>query len=161
MTQVLKFVYKSKPCDDVDLFFSKVNIGRQCIERVKLLKCLLKGKSCRKSANGQDIDYSEKYGPRASSAPLLGLFSIIFKHAYWYIQQISGERLQDHWSSGYLFIFFFFVFQKQFEIRQQVSFDDQQSPEELAKKSFTLKQLIRKLHITEPVEHVMCLIGKK
>ena len=24
----------------------------------------------------------------------------IFKHAYWYIQQISGERLQDHWSSG-------------------------------------------------------------
>ena len=44
----------------------------------------------------------KKNGPRASSAPLLGLFSIIFKHVYWYIQQISGERLQDldHWSSG-------------------------------------------------------------
>ena len=40
---------------------------------------------------------------RESSAPLLGLFSIICKHVYWYIyvQQISGERLQDHWSSGF------------------------------------------------------------
>ena len=44
----------------------------------------------------------EKNGPRASSAPLLGLFSIIFKHVYWYIQQISGEHLQDHWSSGFM-----------------------------------------------------------
>ena len=33
--------------------------------------------------------------------------------------------------------------------------------EEIARLSFTLKQLIRKLHVTEPVEHVMCLIGKK
>ena len=39
--------------------------------------------------------------PRASSAPALGLNTIIFKHVYWYMQQISGERLQDHWSSGY------------------------------------------------------------
>ena len=31
---------------------------------------------------------------------LLGLFSIICKHVYLYIQQISGERLHDHWSSG-------------------------------------------------------------
>ena len=38
-------------------------------------------------------------GPRASSAPALGLNTIIFKHVYWYMQQISGERLQDHWSS--------------------------------------------------------------
>ena len=35
------------------------------------------------------------------SAPLLGLLSIIFKHVYWYIKQISGERLHDHWSSGF------------------------------------------------------------
>ena len=41
-------------------------------------------------------------GLRALSAPLLELFSIIFKHVYWFIQQISGERLQDHWSSGYI-----------------------------------------------------------
>ena len=42
-------------------------------------------------------------GPRASSAPALELNTIIFIHVYWYIQQISGERLQDHWSSGYDF----------------------------------------------------------
>ena len=39
-------------------------------------------------------------GPRASSAPALELNTIIFKHVYWYMQLISGERLQDHWSSG-------------------------------------------------------------
>ena len=41
-------------------------------------------------------------GPRASSAPALELNTMInlFKHVYWYMQQISGERLQDHWSSG-------------------------------------------------------------
>ena len=78
----------------------------------KLLKCHLKGKASRKLANGQNIDYSEKKeenGPRASSAPALGLNTIIFKYyeyyinyimnVYWYMQQISGERLQDHWSS--------------------------------------------------------------
>ena len=55
-----------------------------------------------KSQHGQNIDYSEREnGPRASSAPALGLNTIIFKHVYWYMQQISGERLQDHWSSGY------------------------------------------------------------
>ena len=32
--------------------------------------------------------------------PATALISIIFKHVYLYIQQISGERLQDHWSSG-------------------------------------------------------------
>ena len=69
----------------------------------KMLKCHFKGKASRKLANGQNIDYSEKKkenGPRASSAPALGLNTIIFKHVYWYMQQISGERLQDHWSSG-------------------------------------------------------------
>ena len=46
------------------------------------------------------MDYSEnkeENGPRASSAPTLGLNTIIFKHVYWYMQQISGEGLQDHW----------------------------------------------------------------
>ena len=36
----------------------------------------------------------------AASAPALGLNTIIFKYVYWYMKQISGERLQDHWSSG-------------------------------------------------------------
>ena len=40
-------------------------------------------------------------GSRASSALALELNTIIFKHVYWYMQQISGERLQDHWSSGF------------------------------------------------------------
>ena len=71
--------------------------------RLKLLKCHLKGKTCRKLANGRDINYSEKKKcPRASSAPILGLVSKILKHVYWYIQQISGERLQDHWSSVFM-----------------------------------------------------------
>ena len=68
----------------------------------KLLKYHLKGKASRKLANGQNIDYSEnkeENGPRASSAPTLGLNTIIFKHVYWYMQQTSGERLQDHLSS--------------------------------------------------------------
>ena len=68
----------------------------------KLLKCHLKGKASRNLANGQNIDYSEKKRrkwPMASSAPALGLNTIIFKHVYWYMQQISGEHLQDHWSS--------------------------------------------------------------
>ena len=30
----------------------------------------------------------------------LGLNTIKFKHVYWFMKQISGERLQDHWSSG-------------------------------------------------------------
>ena len=79
-------------------------MGCLLFEWVDLLKCHLMGKTCRILANGQDIDYPEKKnGPRASSAPILELFSIIFKHVHWYIQQISGERLQDHWSSGFLY----------------------------------------------------------
>ena len=38
---------------------------------------------------------------------------------------------------------------------------DTESPEELEQLSFTLKQLIRKIHIFEPVDHVMCLVGKR
>ena len=46
------------------------------------------------------IILKKENGPRASSAPALGLNNIIFKYVYWYMKQISGERLQDHWSSG-------------------------------------------------------------
>ena len=47
------------------------------------------------------IILKKENGPRASSAPAVGLNTILFKHVYWYMQQISGERLQDHWSSGF------------------------------------------------------------
>ena len=46
------------------------------------------------------IILKKEIGPRASSAPALGLNTIIFKYVYWYMKQISGERLQDHCSSG-------------------------------------------------------------
>ena len=48
------------------------------------------------------IILKKESGPWASSAPALGLNITIFKHVYWYTQQISGERLQDHWSSGFI-----------------------------------------------------------
>ena len=64
-------------------------------------------------------------GPRASSAPALELNTITFKHVYWYMLLISGERLQDHWSSGFishsdiysiLLFFFHFPFRYLFHI---------------------------------------------
>ena len=86
-------------------FMARSTWVAHAFEWEKLLKCHLKGKTSRKLANGQNIDYSKKEnGPRASSAPTLGLNTIIFKHVYWYMQQISGERLQDHWSSGLCFL---------------------------------------------------------
>ena len=46
-----------------------------------------------------------------------------------------------------------------------IHFDTQESEESnesvLKQRSFTLKQLVRQLHISSPVENVMCLIGKK
>ena len=62
------------------------------------------------------IILKKENGPRASSAPALGLNTIVFKLVYWYMQQISGEHLQDHWSSG-LFFFFAqnFFFQNKFK----------------------------------------------
>ena len=50
------------------------------------------------------IILKKENGPRASSAPALGLNTIIFKYVYWYMKQISGERLQDHWSSGFFML---------------------------------------------------------
>ena len=59
------------------------------------------------------IILKKENGPRASSAPALRLNTILFKHVYWYMQQISGERLQDHWSSGIyhlLFLYHLFIY---------------------------------------------------
>ena len=47
------------------------------------------------------IILKKENGPRALSVPALGLNTTCdIQHVYWYMQQISGERLQDHWSSG-------------------------------------------------------------
>ena len=59
------------------------------------------------------IILKKENGPRASFAPALGL--MIFKYVYWYMKQISGERLQDHWSSGLE------VFQKSEILKKAVS----------------------------------------
>ena len=76
-------------------------MGCQCIGMGITVKMSFEGKNQQEIGKWTNIDYSEKEnGPRASSAPALGLNTIIFKHVYWYIQQISGERLQDHLSSG-------------------------------------------------------------
>ena len=50
------------------------------------------------------IILKKENGPSASSTRALGLNTILFKHVYWYMQQISGERLQDYWSSGLIHI---------------------------------------------------------
>ena len=47
----------------------------------KLLKCHLKGKASRKLANGQNIEDSEKSGPRASSAPALEFQTCLLVYA--------------------------------------------------------------------------------
>ena len=51
---------------------------------------------------------SEKNDPRgSSSAPHFGYIQVYghnlikVQQNYWYISQISGERLLEHWSSGY------------------------------------------------------------
>ena len=47
------------------------------------------------------IILKKENGTRASSAPALGLNTIIFKYVYWCMKQILGERLQDRWSSDF------------------------------------------------------------
>ena len=72
----------------------------------KTVKLTLKGKTFRKWASGQIIyEFEKEINPSGYSDPVLGLYIYMFmtfvvKQAYWCISQISGERLQDHWSSG-------------------------------------------------------------
>ena len=77
-------------------------------------KMFFEGKISRKLANGQNIDYSEKKKmAQGLHGPALGLNTIIFKYVYWYMKQISGERLQDHWSSGLVLCFCHLVYWNQ------------------------------------------------
>ena len=47
------------------------------------------------------------------------------------------------------------------ESSEVVGASDTEAEDEVERLSFTLKQLIRKIHISEPVEPVMCLLGKR
>ena len=67
-------------------------------------KCHLKGKTCIKLANGLNLyDLKKKLTPEVALTQTWGYIhnTILVKQVYWYISQVSGERLQDHWSSGW------------------------------------------------------------
>ena len=71
----------------------------------KLLKCHLKGKASKKLANGQNIDYSEKRKrPMGFICPCTGVKYHNIQTCLLVYAADSGERLQDHWSSGYVFL---------------------------------------------------------
>ena len=80
-------------------------MGCLCICIGKTVKMSFEGKSQQEIGKWTEYCLKKENGPRASSAPALELNTIIFKDVYWYMQQISGERLQDHWSSGFHNIF--------------------------------------------------------
>ena len=70
----------------------------------KLLKCHLKGKASRKLANAQNIDYSEKRKrPKGFICPCTGVKYHNIQTCLLVYAADSGERLQDHWSSGSYF----------------------------------------------------------
>ena len=86
----------------------------------KLLKCHLKVKASKKLANGQNIDYSEKRKwPKGFICPCIGVKYHNIQTCLLVYAADSGERLQDHWSSGFFFcskhwvgrsVSFFFLF---------------------------------------------------
>ena len=70
----------------------------------KLLKCHLKGKASKKLANGQNVDYSEKRKrPKGFICPCTGVKYHNIQICLLVYAADSGERLQDHWSSGSYF----------------------------------------------------------
>ena len=69
----------------------------------KLLKCHLKGKASKKLGIGQNIDYSEKRKrPKGFICPCTGVKYHNIQTCLLVYAADSGERLQDHWSSGFL-----------------------------------------------------------
>ena len=69
----------------------------------KLLKCHMKGKASKKLANGQNIDYSEKRKrPKGFICPRTGVKYHNIQTCLLVYAADSGERLQDHWSSGFV-----------------------------------------------------------
>ena len=65
-------------------FMARSTWVAHAFEWEKLLKCHLKGKTSKKLANGQNIDYSEKRKrPKGFICPCTG----VKYHVYWYMQQ--------------------------------------------------------------------------
>ena len=84
-------------------FMARSTWVAHAFEWEKLLKCHLKGKASKKLANGQNIDYSEKRKrPKGFICPCTGVKYYNIQTCFLVYAADSGERLQDHWSSGSL-----------------------------------------------------------
>ena len=82
-------------------FMARSTWVAHAFEWEKLLKCHLKGKASKKLANGQNIDYSEKRKwPKGFICPCTGVKYHDIQTCLLVYAADSGERLQDHWSSG-------------------------------------------------------------
>ena len=85
-------------------FMARSTWVAHAFEWEKLLKCHLKGKASKKLANGQNIDYSEKRKqPKGFICPCTGVKYHNIQTCLLVYAADSGERLQDHWSSGLIF----------------------------------------------------------
>ena len=83
-------------------FMARSTWVAHAFEWEKLLKCHLKGKASKKLANGQNIDYSEKRKrPKGFICPCTGVKYHNIQTCLLVYAADSGERLQDHWSSGW------------------------------------------------------------
>ena len=86
-------------------FMARSTSVAHAFEWEKLLKCHLKGKASKKLANGQNIDYSEKRNrPKKFICPCTGVKYHNIQTCLLVYAADSGERLQDHWSSGSYFL---------------------------------------------------------
>ena len=82
-------------------FMARSTWVTHAFEWEKLLKCHLKGKTSKKLANGQNIDYSEKRKrSKGFICPCTGVKYHNIQTCLLVYAADSGERLQDHWSSG-------------------------------------------------------------
>ena len=69
----------------------------------KTVKMSFEGKSQQEIANGQNIDYSEKRKrPKGFICPCTGVKYYNIQTCLLVYAANSGERLQDHWSSGFI-----------------------------------------------------------
>ena len=84
-------------------FMARSTWVAHAFEWEKLLKCHLKGKASKKLANVQNTDYSEKRKqPKGFICPCTGVKYHNIQTCLLVYAADSGERLQDHWSSGHL-----------------------------------------------------------
>ena len=101
----LKYVYiNHDPVMTLTKFMARSTWVAHAFEWEKLLKCHLKVKASKKLANGQNIDYSEKRKwPKGFICPCIGVKYHNIQTCLLVYAADSGERLQDHWSSGNIY----------------------------------------------------------